>query len=231
MKSWGAVMYKILIVEDDAIIANSIKKCLENWGYDVELVEDFNGIIDQFVRFSPQLVLMDIALPLFNGYHWCTEIRKLSKVPIIFISSNSDNMNIVMAMNMGGDDFIAKPFDVNVLVAKVQAILRRAYSFQGEADLLEYRGAILNLSDASLIFQEQKVELTKNDFRILKILLENKGKVVSRDQMMTRLWDDNCFVDDNTLTVNIARLRKKLDEAGLTEFITTKKGSGYLVED
>ncbi|MBC3886829.1 response regulator [Acetobacterium paludosum] len=224
-------MYKILIVEDDAIIANSIKKCLENWGYDVELIEDFNGIIDQFVRFSPQLVLMDIALPLFNGYHWCTEIRKLSKVPIIFISSNSDNMNIVMAMNMGGDDFIAKPFDLNVLVAKVQAILRRAYSFQGEADLLEYRGAILNLSDASLIFQEQKVELTKNDFRILKILMENKGKVVSRDQMMTRLWDDNCFVDDNTLTVNIARLRKKLDEAGLTEFITTKKGSGYLVED
>jgi len=231
MKSWGAVMYKILIVEDDAIIANSIKKCLENWGYDVELVEDFNGIVDQFVRFSPQLVLMDIALPLFNGYHWCTEIRKLSKVPIIFISSNSDNMNIVMAMNMGGDDFIAKPFDLNVLVAKVQAILRRAYSFQGEADLLEYRGAVLNLSDASLIFQDQKVELTKNDFRILKILMENKGKVVSRDQMMTRLWDDNCFVDDNTLTVNIARLRKKLDEAGLTEFITTKKGSGYLVED
>ncbi len=231
MKSWGATVYKILIVEDDAIIANSIKKCLENWGYDVELIEDFNGIIDQFVRFSPQLVLMDIALPLFNGYHWCTEIRKLSKVPIIFISSNSDNMNIVMAMNMGGDDFIAKPFDLNVLVAKVQAILRRAYSFQGEADLLEYRGAILNLSDASLIFQEQKVELTKNDFRILKILMENKGKVVSRDQMMTRLWDDNCFVDDNTLTVNIARLRKKLDEAGLTEFITTKKGSGYLVED
>lgn len=224
-------MYKILIVEDDAIIAKSIKKCLENWGYNVELVEDFNRIIDQFVRFSPQLVLMDIALPLFNGYHWCTEIRKLSKVPIIFISSNSDNMNIVMAMNMGGDDFIAKPFDLNVLVAKVQAILRRAYSFQGEADLLEYRGAILNLSDASLMVQDHKVELTKNDFRILKILMENKGKVVSRDQMMTRLWNDNCFVDDNTLTVNIARLRKKLDEAGLTEFITTKKGSGYLVED
>ena len=224
-------MYKILIVEDDGIIANSVMKFLQNWGYEVELVEDFNGIIDQFVRFAPQLILMDIALPLFNGYHWCTEIRKLSKVPIIFISSTSDNMNIVMAMNMGGDDFIAKPFDLNVLVAKVQAILRRAYSFQGEANLLEHRGAILNLSDTCLMVQDKKVELTKNDFRILQILMENKGKVVSRDQMMTHLWDDNCFVDDNTLTVNIARLRKKLDEEGLEEFITTKKGIGYLVED
>ena len=224
-------MYKILLVEDDGIIANEVKKYLENWGYEVELVEDFNGVIDQFIGFSPQLILLDIALPLFNGYHWCTEIRKLSKVPIIFISSTSDNMNIVMAMNLGGDDFIAKPFDLNVLVAKVQAVLRRAYAFQGEASLLEHRGAILNLSDASLLVNDQKLELTKNDFRILQVLMENKGKVVSRDQLMTHLWDDNCFVDDNTLTVNIARLRKKLDEAGLDGFITTKKGSGYLVED
>jgi DNA-binding response OmpR family regulator len=224
-------MYKILLVEDDGIIANEVKKYLENWGYEVELVEDFNGVIDQFIGFAPQLILLDIALPLFNGYHWCTEIRKLSKVPIIFISSTSDNMNIVMAMNLGGDDFIAKPFDLNVLVAKVQAVLRRAYAFQGEASLLEHRGAILNLSDASLLVNDQKLELTKNDFRILQVLMENKGKVVSRDQLMTHLWDDNCFVDDNTLTVNIARLRKKLDEAGLDGFITTKKGSGYLVED
>ncbi|MBI4855459.1 MAG: response regulator transcription factor [Acetobacterium woodii] len=224
-------MYKILIVEDDQIIATSLKNHLDKWGLEAAVVEDFHHIMDGFVAYDPQLILLDISLPFFNGYHWCSEIRKISKVPIIFISSTSDNMNIVMAMNMGGDDFIAKPFDLSVVVAKIQALLRRTYSFQGQVNLLEHKGAILNLGDASISFNDQKLELSKNEFKTLQILLENKGKVVSRDVIMKRLWDSDCFVDDNTLTVNIARLRKKLDEAGLTEFIATKKGIGYLIGD
>ena len=224
-------MYKILIIEDDQIIATSLKNHLGKWGLEAETIIEFHHILDEFVAYDPQLVLLDISLPFFNGYHWCSEIRKISKVPIIFISSTSDNMNIVMAMNMGGDDFIAKPFDLAVVVAKIQALLRRTYSFQGQVNLLEHKGAILNLSDASITFNDQKLELSKNEFKTLQILLENKGKVVSRDVIMKRLWDSDCFVDDNTLTVNIARLRKKLDEAGLTDFIATKKGIGYLIGD
>jgi two-component system, OmpR family, response regulator protein BraR/BceR len=176
------------------------------------------------------LVLLDISLPFVNGFTLCNEIRKVSKVPIIFISSASDNMNIVMAINMGGDDFIAKPFDLNVLTSKVQALLRRTYDFTGQTNLLEHRGAILNTSDATLTFNGQKIELTKNDQKILSVLLENKGKAVSRDVLMTRLWETDSFIDDNTLTVNINRLRKKLEAIGLDDFIKTKKGLGYLVD-
>ena len=223
-------MYKILIIEDDSIIAKSMKKHFASWGYDVECAEDFKNVLTQFVSFDPQLVLLDISLPFFNGYHWCTEIRKVSKVPIIFISSASDNMNIVMAINMGGDDFIAKPFDLNVLTSKVQALLRRTYDFTGQTHLLEHKGAILNTSDSTLTFNGKKLELSKNDYKILHILLENKGKMVSRDMMMARLWETDDFIDDNTLTVNINRLRKKLAEIGLNDMIKTKKGMGYLVD-
>jgi DNA-binding response OmpR family regulator len=221
-------MYKILIIEDDQIIAKALKNHLEKWELATQMVADFHHILDQFVAYDPQLVLLDIALPFFNGYHWCSEIRK---VPIIFISSTSDNMNIVMAMNMGGDDFIAKPFDLAVVVAKIQALLRRTYSFQGQVNLLEHKGAMLNLSDASISYAGQKVELSKNEFKMLQILMENTGKVVSRDVIMKRLWDSDCFIDDNTLSVNIARLRKKLEMAGLADFIATKKGVGYLIGD
>jgi DNA-binding response OmpR family regulator len=175
------------------------------------------------------MVLMDIMLPFFNGYHWCSEIRKISNVPVIFISSASDNMNIVMAMNMGGDDFIAKPVDLNVMMAKIQAVLRRTYDMPGMAPTLEHRGAVLNLNDTTLSFRGERMELTKNEFRILQTLLENKGKVVSRDTLMTRLWQMDCYVEENTLTVNVNRLRKKLEQAGLTDFITTKVGSGYII--
>lgn len=223
-------MYKVLIVEDDEVISGAVKEHLEKWGYEVACVTDFMAVDKHFVEFSPQLVIMDIGLPFFNGYHWCSEIRRLSKVPIIFLSSASDNINIVMAMNMGGDDFITKPFDLEVLSAKVQAVLRRAYAFQTQMELLEHKGVILNLLDTSLKIGEKKVELTKNEFRILEILFTNKGKVVSREQMMKRLWDNECFVDDNTLTVNITRIRKKLDEAEIKDLITTKKGMGYLLE-
>lgn len=224
-------MYKILIIEDDQIIAKALKNHLEKWELKTQMVTDFHHIMDQFVAYDPQLILLDIALPFFNGYHWCSEIRKLSKVPIIFISSTSDNMNIVMAMNMGGDDFIAKPFDLAVVVAKIQALLRRTYSFQGQVNLLEHKGAMLNLGDASISYAGQKVELSKNEFKMLQILMENTGKVVSRDVIMKRLWDSDCFIDDNTLSVNIARLRKKLEMAGLADFIATKKGVGYLIGD
>jgi len=223
-------MHKILIIEDDNVIANAIAKHIKTWGCDVKLVTDFQNVLSKFVEYTPQLVLLDISLPFFNGFYWCSEIRKVSKVPIIFISSTSDNMNIIMAVNMGGDDFIAKPFDLNVLTAKVQAMLRRTYDFAGQSHLLEHKGAILNTSDATLTYKSGKIELTKNDYRILQVLMENKSKIVSRDMLMQKLWETDSFVDENTLTVNITRLRKKLEVAGIADFITTKKGIGYMVE-
>lgn len=222
-------MYKIMIVEDDSAIAGAIARHMESWGCTVHCAENFQKVLSEFVAFDPQLVLLDISLPFYNGFHWCNEIRRLSKVPIIFISSASDNMNIVMAMNMGGDDFIAKPFDLHVLAAKVQAVLRRTYDFSGQTSLLEHRGAILNMGDATLTFEGKKVELTKNEYKILQTLLENKGRAVSRDALMTKLWETDCYVDENTLTVNVTRLRRKLDAVGLTGFIITKKGIGYLI--
>ena len=220
-------MYKIFMVEDDEIIARSIREHLQAWNYDVCCVEDFSNVVAEFVRFDPQLVLMDITLPFFNGYHWCSEIRKISKVPVIFLSSAADNMNIVMAVNMGADDFIPKPFDLEVLTVKIQAMLRRSYDFAGTGSMLAHKGAILNLNETTLTYQEQKIELTKNEFRILEILMENKEKVVSRETLMTKLWESDNYVDENTLSVNVNRLRKKLEALGLEEFILTKKGIGY----
>ena len=223
-------MYRILIVEDDRVIAQTLASHLCRWDYETKCVEDFKNVAEEFRQYDPQLVLLDIMLPFFNGFHWCQEIRRCSKVPIVFLSSANDNMNIVMAMNMGGDEFIEKPFDLNVVTAKVQAILRRSYSFQGTVNVIEYHGAVLNLNDATLVNKGQKIELTKNEFRILQILLENTGRIVSRDSIITRLWESDEFIDDNTLTVNVARLRKKLDQAGLEQMIRTKKGIGYMVE-
>ena len=228
-KSGAKLMYKIMIVEDDSVIAGAIARHMESWGCEVHCGENFQKVTAEFAAFDPQLVLLDISLPFFNGYHWCSEIRRLSKVPIIFISSASDNMNIVMAMNMGGDDFIAKPFDLHVLAAKVQAVLRRTYDFSGQTSLLEHRGAILNMGDATLTYEGKKVELTKNEYKILQNLLENKGRAVSREALMTKLWETDCYVDENTLTVNVTRLRRKLEAVGLEHFITTKKGIGYMV--
>ena len=223
-------MYRIMIVEDDNAIAGEMEKQMKAWGFDVYVAQDFQNILGEFVTYSPQMVLLDISLPFFNGFHWCGEIRRISKAPIMFISSASDNMNIVMAMNMGGDDFIAKPFDLNVLIAKVQAVLRRTYDLAGKIPILEHRGAMLNLNDASLTYEGQKLDLTRNDFRILQTLMENRGKVVSRNTLMTRLWENDAYVEENTLTVNITRLRKKLEAAGLTGFIATRAGSGYIIE-
>ncbi len=225
------MQYRILVVEDDKTIAEEISTYLRTWDFEVGLISDFSAVMEEFGAFSPHLVLMDVSLPFFNGYHWCTQIRKLSQIPIIFLSSASDNMNIVMAMNMGGDDFIAKPFDLQVLSAKIQAMLRRSYSYQGQSELQECKGVMLNTSNGVMDIAGQKVELTKNEFRMLQLLFSHKGEIVTREALMTHLWDSDCFVDDNTLTVNMTRLRKKLSEYEKEDLIITKKGIGYLVEE
>lgn len=223
-------MYKLLIVEDDSVIAKSIKNHMESWGYEAVCITDFENVKKIFIQEQPHLVLMDISLPFYNGFHWCDEIRKISKVPVIFLSSASDNMNIVMAMNMGGDDFIAKPFDLNVLQAKVQAMLRRTYDFSAESSLMEHRGMVFDCGSGIITYEGKRVELTKNEMRILQELLESKGKIVTRDRLMERLWESDSFIDDNTLTVNVARLRKKLEEVGMEDVIKTRKGIGYVVD-
>ena len=223
-------MYKIFIVEDDDGIANEIKNLASAWDFNVKICSDFRAVTEEFNEFQPHIVLMDIGLPFYNGYYWCGEIRKISNVPVIFISSASDNMNIVMAVNMGADDFIAKPFDGSVLMAKVQALLRRSYDFAASSPVLSHRGAFLNTGDNSLVYNDSRIELTKNEYRILLCLMENKGKVVSREKLMERLWETDSFVDENTLTVNVNRLRKKLDSSGLSDFISTKFGVGYIME-
>ena len=224
-------MFKIMLVEDDHKIREIVMEYLKKWGFDAVHVENFDEVFNNFVEFKPNLVLMDINLPSFDGFYWCNKIREISKVPIIFISSRNTNMDVIMSVNMGGDDFIQKPFSLDVLMAKINALLRRTYSYSNvESNVLEHKGAILNLKDCNLIYNEEKIELTKNEFKILYILMKNRGEVVSRDKIMRGLWEDESFVDDNTLTVNINRLRKKLVDIGLSEFIQTKKGQGYIIQ-
>lgn len=223
-------MYKMLIVEDDPTIADEVAAQIAPWGIEAKKADDLRNVMQVFAKFQPHIVLLDISLPFFNGYHWCEQIRAVSKVPVIFISSASDNMNIVMAMNLGADDFVSKPFDMNVLTAKVRGLLRRTYDFGASVPLLEHKGAILNTGDGSLSVNGEKVSLSKNEYRILLCLMENKGKTVSREKLMERLWQTDQFIDENTLTVNVNRLRKKLDAAGLADFIETKFGVGYIVD-
>lgn len=224
------VNHKNLIVEDDAAIAGAITRILDSWQMESRCVRDFRDVLREFTEYDPHLVLMDVTLPFFNGYHWCSEIRKISAVPVLFVSSAAENMNIVMAVDMGGDDFIAKPFDPAVLMAKIRALLRRTYDLGDRVPVIEHRGAVLNLNDGTLLCDGKKTELTRNEFRILQTLLESRGKVVSRETLMTRLWEYDLYVEENTLTVNMTRLRKKLAAAGLTDYITTRVGSGYIIE-
>lgn len=207
-------MYRLFIVEDDPGIANAVAAQAQARNLQTHIVRDFSNVMHEFAEFSPHIVLLDIMLPFFDGYHWCSEIRRVSKVPIIFVSSASDNMNIVMAMNLGADDFISKPFDGSVLMAKIQALLRRTYDFGANVPVLEHRGALLDTGENSLVFGDEKITLTKNEYRILLCLMENKGKVVSREKLMERLWETDSFVDENTLTVNVNRLRKSLTRRG-----------------
>ncbi len=223
-------MYRIFIVEDDPGIAQAIEDQARLWDLDTRRVSDFRNVMGEFSAYDPHLVLLDIGLPFFDGYHWCGQIRQVSKVPILFLSSASDNMNIVMAMNLGADDFIAKPFHISVLMAKLQALLRRAYAFGAAMPVFAHRGALLNTGDGTLVYENETIQLTKNEFKILLTLMENRGRTVSREKLMERLWATDSFVDENTLTVNVNRLRKKLDAAGLENFILTKFGQGYLID-
>ena len=223
-------MYKIYIVEDDDGISSAVAALSKNWGLDAVVCSDFGKVTEEFLKVSPHIVILDIGLPFAGGFHWCSEIRKISNVPIIFISSAADNMNAVMAMNMGADDFIAKPFDGALLMAKVQALLRRSYDFAATSPVLSHKGAFLNTGDNTLTYEDKKIELSKNEYRILLCLMENKGRVVSREKLMEKLWETDSFVDENTLTVNVNRLRKKLDSAGLENFISTRFGVGYIIE-
>ena len=224
------MQHRIMIVEDDAAIARLLEENLRAWGYEALSCRDLADVLGEFSREKPHLLLLDVGLPFFNGYHWCEQIRRISTAPIVFISSRTGSMDAVMAMTMGGDDFISKPFDMALIVAKIGALLRRTYDFTGASETLEHRGAVLNPADSTLTLGERVISLTRNETRILQTLMEHKGVIVSRDTLMQRLWDSDLFIDDNTLTVNVGRLRRKLEEAGLPDFIVTKKGQGYLVE-
>lgn len=223
-------MYKILIVEDDKVLCNNIKEGISKWGFEAVSIDNFESILEEFGKHNPHLVIMDINLPYFDGFYWCKKIRDISKVPIIFLSSRDSNMDIVMAVNMGGDDFVTKPFSMDILLAKIQALLRRAYSYgQGDRQIIECDGAILNINDGTLTYNDKDIELTRNEFKILQLLMKNKGKIVTRDRIMRVLWESEYFISENTLTVNVNRLRKRLEELGLKDFIVTKKSQGYMI--
>lgn len=225
-------LYKTLIVEDDPVIAKLLEDGLKKWGFEASQVTDFMKVVETFTQYQPHLVLLDISLPFYNGYYWCNEIRKISKVPIVFLSSHTENMDIIMAMNMGADDYITKPFSMDIVTAKLQAVLRRAYAYYSDITTLSAGKVFLNLNDTTVTFEDKKMELTKNEFKIMQVLMENKNQVVSRDDLMKKLWDSDSFIDDNTLTVNVNRLRKKLEEEfSLSDFINTKKGLGYIIHD
>ncbi|MCY6957987.1 response regulator transcription factor [Clostridium brassicae] len=223
-------MYKIMIIEDDLRLCSEIEKGLSKWGFNLTTVKNFEDIFNEFVHNRPHLVIIDINLPCFDGFYWCQKIRVISKVPIIFLSSRNTNMDIMMAIKMGGDDFVTKPFSMDILVTKIHAMLRRVYSYgENLGDVIEHNGVVLNINDSTLIYNENKIELTKNELRILLLLMKNIGKIISRDRIMRILWDDDTFINDNTLTVNVNRLRKSLEDIGIYNFIETKKGQGYVI--
>ena len=222
-------MFKIMIIEDDAALSNEIAEELIKWGHTLHVIINLENIIEEFNKFKPQLLLLDINLPFYDGFHWCNEIRKISKVPIIFMSSRSSNMDIIMGVNLGADDYIQKPFSISVLVAKVNALLRRTYNFSEATDKITHNEVTLDLSTAALTYKNNTIELSKNEFKILNILMISSGKIVSRDKLMKKLWDTDWYVDDNTLTVNINRLRTRLSQIKLDDFIQTKRGLGYII--
>lgn len=223
-------MYKIMIVEDDTTLCSNMVERLTKWGFHTCFVKDFENITVEFTQCKPNLVIMDVNLPYFDGFYWCNKTRELSKIPILFVSSRDTNMDIIMAVNTGADDYITKPFSMDILIAKINALLRRTYSYGDESsDLLECGGVILNLTDNTLFYNEQKVELTRNEFKVMLLLMKNKGKTISRQRLMRVLWEDDNFINDNTLTVNINRLRMRLKDVGLEDYIVTKKGYGYVI--
>ena len=223
-------MFKIMIVEDDTQIKEILLENIMRWGFEGKGIENFNKVFIEFSEYCPHLVLMDINLPFFDGFYWCNKIREISKVPIIFVSSRNNNMDVIMAINMGGDDFIQKPFSLEILMVKINALIRRTYSYaDAETNVLSYKNIVINMKDNSVVFKDKKVELSRNEFSILYLLMKNNGNLISRDKIIRSLWEDESFVDDNTLTVNINRLRKKLEDIELENLIKTKKGQGYII--
>lgn len=220
--------WKIFLVEDDKVIAEEIKRHLKFWNYEIKIAEDFQNIFDDFKNFHPDLVLMDVSLPFYNGYHWCKIIRKNSKVPILFISAADENLNLIMAMDLGADDYLTKPFELELLQIKIRALLRRAYEYI-ETKNIFYKDIRLNCDNMIISRENKEIELTKNEFKILEILLGKPGKVVNRDEIIDKIWQTDSYIDDNTLTVNVMRLRKKLEDINIFELIKTKKGVGYYV--
>ncbi|TDM02471.1 response regulator transcription factor [Macrococcus carouselicus] len=219
----------ILIIEDDSVIAHALKNELSRWQFNPLIIQDFNNILDEFETYEPHLVLMDINLPSFNGYHWCQQIRQTSNVPIIFISSRTDSMDQVMAMQMGADDFIEKPFNMSVTISKIQALLRRTYDFIETKNELGVAGCKLAVDEARMYYRSEHISLTHTELQILAMLFKHKGQFVSRNALIEKCWESEHFIDDNTLAVNMTRLRKKLQSLGLNDFITTKKNIGYAV--
>ena len=223
-------MAKIMVVEDEAVIRQLIIEELEKWQFETFGTTDFHQVFDDFEEQEPQLILLDINLPVFDGYYWCQKIRETSKVPIIFISSRNTNMDMIMAMNMGADDFVTKPFEIDVLIAKINALLRRSYNYvENNSETLVHNRLTLNIDNSSMQINDEVIDLSKNEYRLLYILMKNHGKILSREKLLRALWDDERFVDDNTLTVNINRLRRKIEQAGMDNYIETKVGQGYIV--
>jgi len=223
-------MYKILVIEDDEALCTQICERLEKWEFEAVKVQDFKNIVSECIRIKPNLIIMDVTLPYFDGFYWCNKIRDISSVPIIFASSRDSNMDIIMAINMGGDDYVTKPFSIDILIAKITALLRRTYSYGNDScEVIECNGAVLNLIESTFTYNDKKIELTRNEFKILEVLIKNKAKVVSREKIMRALWEDDNFINDNTLTVNINRLRSRIADIGLNDFIITKKGRGYII--
>ncbi|EOT40876.1 MULTISPECIES: two-component system response regulator SapR [Enterococcus] len=223
-------MAKIMVVEDEGVIRQLIMEELKKWQFDVFGTTNFENVFDDFLEQEPQLILLDINLPVFDGYYWCQKIREVSKVPIIFISSRNTNMDMIMAMNMGADDFVTKPFELDVLVAKINALLRRSYNYsEANSETLVHNGLTLNVDNSTMMINDEVIDLSKNEYRLLYILMKNNGKILSREKLLRALWDDERYVDDNTLTVNINRLRRKIEQAGVKDYIETKVGQGYLV--
>ena len=221
----------IFIIEDDQALSNEIKLALSKWGYSVGQVNDFENITNEVLDSNPKLILMDINLPSYDGFYWCSQIRNFMKVPIIFISSRDNDMDIIMSINMGGDDYITKPFSPQVLVAKIQAILRRTYSYNNDlkSDVIKFKDITLNIVEGKLYFKGENVDLTKNELKIINMLMSNQEQIVSREEIIEELWDTDEFISENTLTVNVNRLRKKLKSIGLEDVIETKKGQGYII--
>ena len=221
---------KVYVVEDDDVILNALKKFLQNWSYEVHVADDFSSVYEKFLKVNPDLVLLDVSLPFFNGYYWCEQIRKSSNVPIIFISSADENLNKIMAMNMGADDYITKPFDLELLLAKIKAILRRTFEYSESTNNISYKDVIIDRDRMLLKFANEEISLSKNEYLILEMMFEYPEKVFRREEFMDKIWQTDEFIDDNTLTVNIMRLRKKLEDIGLENFIKTKKKVGYYIE-